>query len=98
MNCKIVALVVLLTIVLSLKASPAPDPNYHQLIVNSISDIENDIHHWNRAGSLELSSVVLIGIIGLVVTGLQTVQGWWGKAVTAVLGILSGGLLLVNQN
>ncbi len=87
-------------VVLSLLFIAVPDAHgadLHRYIVDSISDIQKHVAAWYRYGSLELSVTILIGVVGLVISGLQLVQAGWIKIVTAILGILSGGLLLVKQ-
>jgi hypothetical protein len=75
----------------------AADP-LRQVVLEWLKDIENEIGEWGRAGSLELTATIGVGIIGLVVAGLQATKVTWARIVTAGLGLLSGTLVIVNQN
>ena len=76
----------------------AAGPNLHQDIVDRLAEMEGEVHGWDKAGSWELTATVALGIIGLVITLIQTVPSFWIKIVTAILGFVSGSLVLVNQN
>jgi hypothetical protein len=69
-----------------------------QLVLDSLADIEKEIHGWDRAGSWELTATIIVGIIGLVAAALQAIKSAWARVITAVLGVLSGVLVIVNQN
>jgi hypothetical protein len=75
----------------------AADP-LRQLVLDSLADIEKEIHEWDRAGSWELTATIVVGIIGGVAAALQAIKSGWARVVTAVLGVLSGVLVIVNQN
>jgi hypothetical protein len=75
----------------------AADP-LRQAVVDALTEIEGGIKEWDRLGSWELTSTILLGIVGLAVTGLQVFQAKWAKIVTAVLGLVSGAGIIINQN
>jgi hypothetical protein len=71
---------------------------YRQALLDPLREIEKGIQQWQKVGSWALSATIAIGIIGLVITVIQAVSSLWIKIVTAVLGFISGSLVLVNQN
>jgi hypothetical protein len=75
----------------------AADP-LRQTLLDTLREIENPIQEWDKDGSLELSATIAIGIIGLVITLIQALSSFWIKIITALLGFISGSLILVNQN
>jgi hypothetical protein len=83
--------------ILATRTVHAADP-FRQTLLDTLRDIENPIQEWEKAGSLELSATIIIGIIGLVITLIQAISSFWIKIVTALLGFISGSLILVNQN
>lgn len=73
------------------------DPNLRQELVNRLAETQSEVDGWRGAASWELTATILIGIIGLVITVIQTSSQSWIKGVTAFLGVVSGALVLMNQ-
>src|SRR5882724_8016398 len=86
------------TITLTAGLGRAADDPLRQILLDALTDIQNQIHGWDRAGSLELTTTITVGVIGLITAGLQAIRSGMARIITAVLGILSGALVIVNQN
>ena len=96
-NWMCAGLVLVASMTIGMQKVHAADP-MHQAVLDWLGQIENDIHGWEKAGSWELSTTITLGIIGLVVAAFQALKSGVARIITAGLGILSGVLVIVNQN
>ena len=86
---------VLLSAIGTLRADP--DPDYRQVLLESVTKLRSEIRGWEQQANLELRLTIAVGIAALVISALQAADAKWAKIATVILGIGSGTLVFTSQ-
>jgi nucleotide-binding universal stress UspA family protein len=90
-------LLLLLSIAFVAGAAWGADPDLRQALEDRLAQSQHDVDGWRKSASWELTATILIAITGLVIAVIQTSKKSWIKGMTAILGFISGALVVVNQ-